>query len=547
MATTITTKGFIKDWAGNKILPITRGELVLDKDGQIAFNSEHFLANANGNGLPGLITAAERAMLTGSGTGGGIADIYNKLGHINTGLKVNNTVVKFYNDQGTATPINITSTTDASKLSVGVANNVITLALSTITVTKTNDTKRLKSITVDSYGRVTALTGADITNAEIPAELTGKTITSSTIKSGVTDVKEIADNELAIVNKAYVDAKFANANNIATGALKFGGPLSDAITANTALVTKASWNSYFKITGEFNISTSDLYDTSGVTGSPTTIKVKVGDTLIVYASNYATDTRAKFVHVPSGDDITTISVTKDNVATPPVDSKFGNVVLKFSEPFTITNPSGGNTAYIALPDVSLSTSTNGGYLSKADYNTFKNYANNLKVDYTGEFSSGTGVYKIGTLTIGTGTKEIYGKYNISGFSLENGASDAYNPILKFTETGATDVKITVKGLTGIKTKKNGDAIEITAANEVKSGSASYLEIDKGYQFGVKIGSVSNNTITNGLTDYNEFATFRSNVILTTTVYEKIDNKLSDTTKTYYYGSTDLVTAITVEI
>ena len=30
-----TNKGFIKDWKGNKILPITRGELVLDKDGNI--------------------------------------------------------------------------------------------------------------------------------------------------------------------------------------------------------------------------------------------------------------------------------------------------------------------------------------------------------------------------------------------------------------------------------------------------------------------------------------------------------------------------------
>jgi len=36
-------------------------------------------------------------MLTGnSGTGGGITDIYNKLGYINEGLNVGNTPIPFY-------------------------------------------------------------------------------------------------------------------------------------------------------------------------------------------------------------------------------------------------------------------------------------------------------------------------------------------------------------------------------------------------------------------------------------------------------------------
>lgn len=54
-----TQKGFIKDWAGRHILPITRGELVLDQDGNIALNSKYFLAGENGTQY-GLITAAER-------------------------------------------------------------------------------------------------------------------------------------------------------------------------------------------------------------------------------------------------------------------------------------------------------------------------------------------------------------------------------------------------------------------------------------------------------------------------------------------------------
>jgi hypothetical protein len=43
MATKIN-KGFIKDFAGNYILPITRGELVLDSEGNIALASDLFLA-----------------------------------------------------------------------------------------------------------------------------------------------------------------------------------------------------------------------------------------------------------------------------------------------------------------------------------------------------------------------------------------------------------------------------------------------------------------------------------------------------------------------
>jgi hypothetical protein len=40
MADPTTYKGFIKDLQGNKILPITRAELVLDSLGKIALFSE---------------------------------------------------------------------------------------------------------------------------------------------------------------------------------------------------------------------------------------------------------------------------------------------------------------------------------------------------------------------------------------------------------------------------------------------------------------------------------------------------------------------------
>jgi hypothetical protein len=35
----MATKGFIKTFSGERLLPITRGELVLDQDGNIALTS----------------------------------------------------------------------------------------------------------------------------------------------------------------------------------------------------------------------------------------------------------------------------------------------------------------------------------------------------------------------------------------------------------------------------------------------------------------------------------------------------------------------------
>lgn len=535
-----TNKGFIKDWLGNYILPITRGELVLDVDGNAAFQSEHFLAK---DGHPGLITAAERAMLTGGTSGSGITDLYTKLGYINSGLSFGGSAVNFYNSDGDATPIRVVSSgTNKISISVGT-DNTVNLGLAALTTADTSVSNILKSITVDRYGRVTAVTGAALTNAEIPSTLTGKTLVNGVLTNCTTSSTEIGTDAKAVVNKSYVDTKIQEITGLATGALKFGGPISDATTATSYLTNKSYWNQYFKATAEFNLSTSDLYDTAGITGS--TVKIKVGDTLITYAANIS-DTSAKFVYVPSGDDITTITVDGDNNASPAVLNQVGNVTLKFSSLFSVVNnPTGSKTAYISIP---VATSTQNGYLSKEDYAKFSNYATTLKVEYAGEIAEGsTGSYKIGTLTIGTTTSAIYGKNNVSALTLTNGTTNAYNPILKFTETGVADVKFTFTGLNGIKTKKNGNAIEFTAANEVATDSTKYLEIESGYKFKVKIGSVENNTVTNGLTDYDEFSTFRSNVLTKTTVFEVISNSLTDTSKDYYYGSTDLKTAITLTI
>jgi hypothetical protein len=65
MATT-NYKGFIKDVENNTILPFTRGELVLDKDGNVALTSEYFVAgqiNDDIKNMYGLVSASERAGL----------------------------------------------------------------------------------------------------------------------------------------------------------------------------------------------------------------------------------------------------------------------------------------------------------------------------------------------------------------------------------------------------------------------------------------------------------------------------------------------------
>ena len=86
---------------------------MLDKDGNVALNSEYFLAGVNGSGY-GLVTAAERAMLSGGGTGStvNIGNLATKLNYINTGLYFNEVQLQFYNDSSTgttATPIKITA------------------------------------------------------------------------------------------------------------------------------------------------------------------------------------------------------------------------------------------------------------------------------------------------------------------------------------------------------------------------------------------------------------------------------------------------------
>lgn len=544
-----TNKGFIKDWQDNIILPITRGELVLDANGNAAFSSEQFLAK---DGHPGLVTAAERAMLNGiNSEGGSLADVYTKLGIINTSFYVNDTLVKFYNDAGAATPIKFKSTGDNKiALSVDSSNN-ISLGLYELKTTETQITQIIKSITVDKYGRVTNVTGSALTNSEIPATLTSKTLTNSTLNNCVTSSEDIGTDSKAVVNKLYVDSKFQAIAGLATSSLQFGGALSDANTAQEVLTNKP--NHYYKITAEFNLGIDFFYNDGTLTGS--LIKLNIGDTVIVYPVSSELN---QFVYVPSGDDITTITVKKDGTTV--LNEKIGNVIFNFSDVFAVTNnPSGSNTAYIALPEAS---GTQDGYLSKEDWATFNSYSTSLATTYTPAYTEGSGLYKIGTLTIGGVVNEIMGKNNKSALSLNNGkATDApaYNPILTFTETGESAVNITFKGLNGIQIKKNSNTVEINANIETitqsvpqtnRTSTVKYLTVTDGYKLGVQLGSAdANGQLTqDGLTDFSQFNALVNTVKLSS-FYETINYSLSgsENANEYRYGNTKLKTAVTLTI
>lgn len=519
------TKGFIKNWGGDTLLPITRAELVLDSLGQIALNSGEFEAGKNGSKY-GLISIEDLAKIKStSGAGFSLQDVYEKLGYINSDIYINNNLLTFYDPTtGVKTPINITS--EEGTVVLGVGSNTVTLDLAEV-IKSTVTTKLVKGLTIDKYGRITNVVEGDLVDSDIPSTLTDKTIVNGILEGCYTKEEEVANHDKAVVNKRYVDQAIARVNNIATGALVFGTSLRDAEAAENALKNSSYLNHYFKATGTFELSTGDLFDATGYPG--TTFTVKPGDTLIIYKDS--SSVTAKFVHVPSGDDITTISVAKESDLDDLIKNKVGDVKFTFSDVFSLSNPNGGGNVKISLPEANASRD---GYLSKESFTKFSNYETSLAVSYTGIFGASDG-YKLGTITVGEDTYDVYGKNQISKLELTSGLTNAYNPILKFTETGVDPVSIEVKGIKGIVVVKNGDSIEISASNEVDVDSQNYLEITDGYKFGVKLGSVESGQVNPGLTDYGEFAEFRSLVYSNGTIWEEV--------ATLEYGSSNLITAI----
>lgn len=535
-------KGFINDWAGRTLLPITRGELVLDSNGIIALQSDQFLAK---DGHPGLVTSAERTLIANLTSAGGaleqVADIYNKLDYLNV-LTFNGTAVNYYNTTTSEqTPIKINSDGSVG-IAVNTLKNEVTFSLPIVHQNETKvESTIIKKITVDKYGRVTTVSGSDLINADIPNELVEKTLKNCVISD------DAISGDSAIVNKKYVDDKFNNISAITTGALIFGGPLSKDSDAISKL-SSTYLNYYYRVTSPFDLNKGYFHDSVGVVGDM--IYLKAGDTLIVYAMGDVT----KFVYIPSADEITAVSVTTNTASTPEYASYAGNVVLEFNDIFNIAARS--NVASITLPAASETT---GGYLTQDDWKRFNSYSSTLSTMYEGEFNAGAGVYKIGTLTIGGKENFIFGRDSVSSISLENGsANNANNPILKFTTLGKDDVKIAITGVGGIVTTKDSTTLKISANNNIveqtvpqaDARKVKYLTLEEGYKFGVQIGSANTDgtVATDGLTDFSQFNALVNKVKLTT-VFDYITYSLSGTTNVneYRYGNDKLKAAINVTI
>lgn len=502
-----TIKGFIKDYQNNILLPITRGELLLDTNGNLALTSAQYAVGATGpdgkQNLFGLMSLAEKQMLTGSTSGQGITDIYEKLGFINDGIKIGTNILHFY-DYSKAegeryTPITIQGT--AGRIVITNVGNIINADLATVTVTNTNKGAAnhvVKAVEVDDYGRVTSVTNALLTNSEIPSELTEKTLTEAILKNAKThaDLDEKSDNS-AVANKKYVDDKFNTVNATATGVLHFKGSLSNSTDAGNVLKAE-NVNGYYKVTSEFILSESQIHQNTQPVQNGQVI-IDAGDTLIIHY----VDNAYKFVHIPAGDDITTITV-KENGSVQGSPNLDGHVVFNFDKLFDVVVT--GKQFDIAIPEVSQNTD---GYLTATSYRTIMAALENSgKTKFVSNLTgTEAGIYNIGTLTIGTQDHELYGINNISALTLEQGTDNTnVNPILKFVEQGINGLtkNITIEGSNGVKAEKSGDVIKLTGTYSIDVNSIDYLSLT-GTVIGAKFGSRSGAAITEGLVKYSEFA------------------------------------------
>lgn len=515
MADPTTYKGFIKDLHGNKILPITRAELLLDSEGKMALFSKQFLASAD---HPGLMSAEDYKKLSG-GSGISVGDLNTKLNYINEGFKVGESSLKFYNyDENNilkGTPI--TLKTDNSLL-VTQADNVITFALKSIGTEKTlaNTAKHfIDAISVDEYGRVTNVTNRELTNDDLP------NIISKELSNCTTTVPENA-GDTALVNKKYVDSKF---NIVSAGALKFGGTITSTIYEDKLKIDYI--NHYYKVIGSFTLAKKYLYSEDG------DITVKSGDTLIVYKDN---DGNYKFVYIPSGDDeitaiTTTITAIQGGTNLQTHDTLLGDVNIQFDAPLSVMTDKNHNSILVGL---SQATSTASGYLSADDYKKFSQYAAKT-MTITPSLTSG---YEIGKITLDGKDTILYGKdYSLTLKEDET----SKNPYLKFNDTSFT---FESSSTIGVK-KSESNTIQFTGL--YTSGDENLLTIGNNTITVVK-GSASNK---NGVVIYDDFSTLStivSNHLAIGLTSEIITNSLNtnDGNADYYYGSNKLKAAITIK-
>lgn len=519
-----TFKGFLQDFNGNKMLPVTRAELVLDASGNIALTSALFEAGYNGGNSYGLISAGDLAALkaiTGGTTGGqNLGDIYNKLTAINQGIKVGNTPTPFYTESNGVITANTIALVNGDGVNITSDGSNITVALAEVTPNPQSVTNQVVTgVTVDKYGRVTGMTSTQtVASSMIEDTLSNKTLSGCTTTNGTSDT--------SLVNKKYVDDAVGVATGIASGALVFSGTLESATGATTVLENPDNNQRFYKVSTAFSLDNTYLLNDSD---SGTTF-IAIGDTLIAYKP--AGEALLKFVHIPSGNDITAISVgTTNKLDTMYVQN--GAVGIAFDDTLFTVNPE-GNTATIAIKQAS---SDDSGYLSSDDYKKFMAaYDAQTSVSYA---SNNKGNVVLGTLTIdGTGY-EILGTDNKSKLSLVAGEGENanINPRLQFEETGETTTHITLEGGVGVQVTKGESKVVISSNLDIKEGSESYITLDETKsELSVNLAGFTDwyNT-TDGLVNMATLKQVVSSYAVNFTEWDSTQMK---------YGSTELAAAVT---
>lgn len=583
-------KGFIQDGQGNTLLPITRAELVLDKNGLNAFHSTEFVAqlpdtDKNFLGLPGLMTAAEKALLHTLGsegsTEGTIANIYADLETLfGIGITVDGSDLSYFDSSKVATPISFIS---GEGISLGVDTNQVTVGLKALDgKTETSQVSGIvNDMTVDEYGRVTnvstttALSSVTLENAVVLKDFDGKTFVTSPETVGYVDKAN------AVVYKRYVDEKFGEALGVATGSLKFIGVFNpDHLSVTDYLDNNLKlWNvgSYMLVGAQCDIPSKYITGVQNDSHSP----VNIGDTLIVKEDSQH---NKLLVIIPSGDETfvaTEINVTQNGNIY--MGAGTGSVYFEYGSEFALENENNDESVYIGInklsspqenaTDQELQAFKNSyGIISGEDYISFS-HAAQQSVNYTPEFKKGdSGAYKIGEITFGTSIPtEIYGQYNT--YTLDTSQVTSTDPNTHENKVNVT-LASEIEDITDSTISVEGDGITVEATNTglklskiliVNDNSGEYLDIDDDV-FTIKTGNYTETKNDDGTSSYKYtgLATYEQAVQLVQAAwseaegsfvrFEYIKNPLSQNTGTdedgkpikYSYGA-QLAAAVNIEI
>lgn len=325
--------GFIRDYSGNILLPITRAELVKNADGTNAFRivKAHDQNNGTAGGYPGLMdpkTLADiLAKIGGSGTNS-LSGLQDQINKIKDSIKVKGHACNLLDD--------VLNFTDSTNLAVSKdADNNITFDF------------------------------------------------KDSVSFGSATVQNNPANDKDVVNKAALDAaldaKFKDALNVASGALHFKGGISKPLPSSPTI------GSYYKVEEGFTETYTDSSNKSH------TINASVGDTLI-YAE---VEDVEQWILIPSGNEtMTKIQGIEGPQIYGGINITSDDGLVKVKTKSGIDGLSG--TLDFQLNPASISSEiVTSGYFNQDVYNAMKNLIP-ASVTYKAQTTSGYQIGSFGT-------------------------------------------------------------------------------------------------------------------------------------------------------